>query len=415
MKDKWDVIVIGGGPAGMMSAAIAAGRGFKVLLLEKNPTTGKKLRITGGGRCNITNATFNNRTLLARYKDAEQFLFSAFAQHSVQDSLNYFTKLGLETKTEAENRIFPTSEKAEDVALALEASLKQNKVVVRTDTKVTGLNHKNGRLTSVTTTDGELSATSFILATGGTSRPETGSTGDGYKWLQKIGHQIITPLPSLVPIVAKDTWLTKISGLTLPECIISVYQDGLLVQKNTGKVLFTHQGLSGPGILNLSSVIGEGLKHGQVQLKLNLNPKYTDESLNEKLKELCINDSNKKIKNLIREIIPSGLVSPVLAQADINEERKGNTITRAERHILTNSIRGLKVNVRHLLGVEKAIIASGGVDLSEIDFKTMSSKLFPNLFIVGDLLNIDRPSGGYSLQLCWTTGFVAGNNCIAKK
>jgi predicted Rossmann fold flavoprotein len=411
MKDTWDTIIIGGGPSGMMSASIAAARGLKVLLLEKNPHTGKKLRITGGGRCNISNATFDNRSLLSRVGVADQFLFSVFAQHSVKDSLEYFKNIGIETKEEPGARLFPISEKAEDVALALEEDLKKNHVEVRTNITVTGFNYEAGKITSVKTRDKVFYAKTFILATGGTSRPETGSTGDGYKWLLDIGHKVITPTPSLVPIVSKDSWLSKVAGIALSESVISIYLDKVLIKKSKGKVLFTHQGLSGPGILNLSSVIGENLRHGEVQLRLNLNPLYTDESLTEKIKQLCLTEPNKKIKNLIKELVPSGLISPVLSQAGINEDRNGNTITRQDRHHLTNTIRGLSINIHSLLGADKAIIASGGVDLSEINFKNMSSKLYPNLHIVGDLLNIQRPSGGYSLQLCWTTGFVAGNNC----
>jgi predicted Rossmann fold flavoprotein len=410
-KDTWDLIVIGGGPAGMMSAGTAAARGLKVLLLEKNPTLGKKLRITGGGRCNLTNATFDNHALLAKFTGADKFLFSAFAQYSVVDTLSFFNNLGLNTKVEAENRVFPTSEKAEDVALTMEKFLRNYSVNVITNISVKSLVSKDKNIVCVQTNAGDFFGKSFILATGGTSRPETGSTGDGYLWLKKIGHRVIDNIPSLVPITVKETWVKDLAGLSIQDTNISIYQDDLLVTKSVGKVLFTHNGLSGPGILNLSNTIGEALVHGKVFLKINLSPLYSEEELLHILKEACINSANKKIKNVLGEIIPSSLVPIVLKISNIDTERQCNTITRQERHLLIINIRGLKLEVGKLLGSDKAIVSSGGVDLTEVDFRTMQSKLFKNLYLIGDILNVNRPSGGYSLQLCWTTGFVAGNSC----
>lgn len=411
MNTNWDVIVIGGGAAGMMAAITASSRGQKVLLLEKNKILGKKLRITGGGRCNLTNATFNNRQLLSRYGNASKFLFSTFAKHSVSDTLKFFHQHNLPTKEEAEHRVFPLSEKAEDVAKLLEDLLQKNSVQVLPECSVQDLIAQNGLIISVKTNQGLFEGKSFILATGGTSRPDTGSTGDGYVCLQKLGHTVIYPTPSLVPIVLKDNWIKTVTGLSLDNCHINLYQDEKLFLKSKGKILFTHQGLSGPGILNISTAIGEGLKHGRIILKLNLVPDLKEEELLEKLSDQLIQNPNKLVKNLLSNFIPSALTLPVIVACKLSTDTKANQITRKDRHLLVNTLRGLPVEVSHLLGPEKAIIASGGLSLTEVDSKTMASKLYSNLFIVGDLLNINRPSGGYSLQLCWTTGYVAGSHC----
>ena len=411
MSETFDVIVIGGGAAGMMSAGIAAKRGKKVLLLEKNPGLGKKLRISGGGRCNITNHTLETRSLLKKYGAAEQFLFSTFDSFDVAATLDFFHELELSTKVEAENRVFPTSQRAEDVVLALEKFLKQTKVTVKTSITVKKILIEDGVVTGVRTSEGIFTADSYILATGGISRPDTGSTGDGYSWLSDIGHQVTTPTPSLVPIEVTEKWVADVAGVSIPDTHISLYQNNLLFRKAIGKVLFTHTGLSGPGILNMSQDIGDSLAHGAVEVKLNTLPGQNEEAILEFLRELHTKHANKMIKNILADLVPSGLVLPILNQATIEPDRLVNTITRQERHVLISSIRGLTLHVRRLLGPEKAIIASGGVALKEIDFKTMGSRLFSNLFIIGDLLDINRPSGGYSLQLCWTTGYVAGSNC----
>lgn len=410
MKKIWDIIVVGGGPAGMMSAGSASARGLSVLLLEKNPILGKKLRITGGGRCNITNATFDNRKLLAGYGEASSFLFSPFSKHAVQDTLKFFNKLKLLTKVEAENRVFPISEKAEDVALTLEKYLIDQKVTVITNCQIKSLELKKDEIGSLETNLGIFKAKTYILATGGNSRPETGSDGDGYKLLEKIGLKIIRPEPSLVPITLEEPRLKKLSGVSIADTKISIYQDNLLVKNSRGKILFTHNGLSGPGILNLSYLIGEGLKHGPIILKLNLTPGYSDEKLSVWLKDTLITQANKNIKNILADILTRTMAEVVLEKCNLDPKRKCNSVTRTERHLLVNTIRGFSVKVKGLLGPEKAVVASGGLDLNEINFTDMSLKKISNLHVVGDLLNINRPSGGYSLQLCWTTGFVAGSN-----
>jgi predicted Rossmann fold flavoprotein len=411
----WDVIVIGGGPAGMMAAGRASSLGAKVLLLEKNESLGKKLLITGGGRCNLTNAELDVRKFLSKFKNSDKFLFSSFSQFSVKETLDFFHKYKMETKEEAFGRVFPASNSAESVWNVMLEHLKQNKVTVSSKAEVVELETENEKISGVKIKNGEvIKAKSFILATGGKSRPETGSTGDGFVWLKNIGHKVIEPSASLVPIKAKDHWVKKLQGVSLPEAKVTILQNEQKQSSKKGKILFTHFGLSGPTILNMSYEIGELLKYGGVTLSLDIVPNLDHGQLNQKLQEIFKEKSNKKFKNTLDSLLPAALIPAITGLSKIDENKQSNSITREERLLLVDLLKNVHIEVDSLLGIEKAIITSGGVSLDEIDFKTMSSRLFPNLYIVGDLLNIDRPSGGYSLQLCWTTGFVAGSNAVEK-
>lgn len=415
MNATYDVIVIGGGPSGMMAAGRAAERGKKVLLLEKNNTLGKKLLITGGGRCNVTNAEMDTRTLLAKFKDSDKYLFSAFAQYGVKEALEFFNSRGMPTKVEAEKRVFPVSDKAQSVWQVLIDHLATHCVEVRSDAQVVGFVTDGPYITSVKLKGGEtISAPHFILATGGLSHPETGSTGDGFVWLRALGHTVTKPVASLVPITASDAWVKKLSGFSLPTAKITLFQGGVRVPGKQavkrGKVLFTHVGMSGPAVLNMSSEIRELMKYGEVTLSLDILPAHDYSTLNEALLALLREDqNNKKLKNALPELIPSSLVPAVLELSGIDGDTVCNSVTREDRLRLVNTLKGMPIHPTGFLGTDKAIITSGGVSLDEIDWRTMRSRIISNLQIVGDLLDIDRPSGGYSLQLCWTTGWVAGS------
>lgn len=410
-KSQWDVIVVGGGPAGMMAAGKAAERGLSVLLLEKNNSLGKKLLITGGGRCNVTNSEFDTRKFLEKFKENGKFLFSAFSQYGVQDALAFFHSHNMDTKVEKELRTFPVSNKAQSVWDVLVSYMNKHNVTIQTQSEVTGIEIHENRATGVILKNKTvIYGKSIVIATGGTSRPETGSTGDGYMWLKKIGHTIIEPTPSLVPIATKDSWVQKLAGVSIPDVKITLLQNNEKQGTVKGKILFTHVGLSGPTILNMSKDVGELLKYGDVILSLDLLPHEDFSTLNKKLQEIFSTHDKKKFKNALGELVPSAIAPIIVELSEIDPDKNGNSVTREERLRLMHLIKGIPIHVESLLGVEKAIISSGGVILDEVDFKTMRSKLFPNLYLIGDILNIDRPSGGYSLQLCWTTGFVAGNS-----
>lgn len=407
----WDVAVIGGGPAGMMAAGRAAELGKRVILIEKNKKLGEKLLITGGGRCNVTNAELDTRTLLAKFKEAEQFLFSAFSQWNVQETLDFFNSRGMETKVEAEKRVFPVSNKSQSVWDVLVEYMKKGDVTILSNSPVDGFITDKDSIKAVKLVNGkEIRAKSFILATGGTSRPETGSTGDGFGWLRTIGHTVTEATAALVPISVKDEWVKKLQGISLPTAKLTAFQNGEKQEVRKGKMLFTHFGISGPAVLNMSSAVGELLKYGDVTLELDLLPTHDHAQLNTALQDLFKEETNKKLKNALPKLIPSAFIPAVCELAKVDGETFCNTVSREQRMRLIDTLKGLEMHVKGLLGMDKAIIASGGVALNEVDFKTMRSKRYQNLHIVGDVLDIDRPSGGYSLQLCWTTGRVAGEH-----
>jgi len=407
----WDVVIIGGGAAGMMAAGRASERGKSVLLLEKNTSLGKKLLITGGGRCNVTNDKPEVSNLVNSYREAPKALFSLFSQFGVTSTLEFFHARGMDTKLEAEGRIFPASDRAASVWQVLVDNLNQQNVTVQTNTTVLGIEAAADSLIQIRTKNGMETAKSCVVAAGGTSHPETGSTGDGFRWLKALGHSINENSFALVPVALKDTWVASVAGLTLADIRLNVWQDDKRQDGRRGKLLFTHFGISGPTVLNMSSKIGELLQYGEVRLELDLLPDLDHGQLKMELHKLLMSVINKKIKNSLTSLIPSGLVDIVLNLAQIDGEKANNSVTKEERTSLIKTLKALPLTVKQLLGADKAIVSSGGVKVDEVNFKTMMSKLVPNLYIVGDVLDIDRPSGGYSLQLCWASGFVAGDNC----
>ena len=405
----WDIAVIGGGPAGMMAAGRAAELGAKVILIEKNDSLGKKLLLTGGGRCNLTNAEFDIRKFLVKFKNSDKFLFSTFSQFSVKETLDFFNSRKMPIKIEAENRVFPASNKSKSVLDVFVKYMKDGNVSVLSNSPVDEIIRDKNIIEAVKLKNGKkIKARSFVLATGGKSRPDTGSTGDGFLWLKNLGHTIIKPNAALVPIAIKNNWVKKLSGLNLSDVKIKVFQFEKKQEVIIGKILFTHFGLSGPAILNISKKIGELLKYGDVSLSFDLFPHLDHGKLDLNIKEIFAKQNNKQLKNCLGSLLPSTLVPIIIKISNINPEIFCHSVHREERLQLGKIIKDIPMKVAGLLGEDKAIITSGGVMPEEVDFKTMASRLFPNLYLVGDILNIDRPSGGYSLQLCWTTGYAAG-------
>ncbi len=392
----------------MMAAGRAAELGASVLLLEKNAKLGKKLLITGGGRCNITNAEPDVRKMVAKYGPKGKALFGAFSRFGVAETLEFFHAHGLPTKVEAEKRAFPQSNKAEDVWKTLVAYMNAGKVTIQLGSAVSEVLTQEGKITGVRVGKKLLEAKSYIVATGGKSRPETGSTGEGFNWMQQLGHTISESNAALVPVTTAEQWQKELSGLSFPEAKLTIWQDGKKVESKTGKLLFTHFGLSGPLVLNMSKNIRDLYTYAPVVLGLDLYPELEAVALDKKVLEVFNLGSNKKIRNNLGSIVPPKMIPALLQLCGIDPEKECNVVTKTERTTLVKQLKNFQLTVTGFLGVEKAITTSGGVSLKEIDFKTSQSKLFPNLYLVGDMLDFDRPSGGFSLQICWTTGYLAG-------
>ncbi len=407
-KEKYDVAVIGGGPAGMMGAIKASEKGLKVVLIEKNDGFGKKLLITGGGRCNITQGEFNDKKFVEKLGKNGQFLFSALSVFGVKEIIDFFEKNGLLTKVERGGRVFPISDKAKDVLKVLLKCLNKNKVKFLLNQEVLGFNIKEGKIESVKLKGKEIIAKSFILTTGGAAYPGTGSTGDGYLWAQKMGHKIIKPMPALVPIEIKESWVKGLAGLTLKNVSVAVFSNTKKVYSEFGEMLFTHSGVSGPVVLDLSKKIGELLEKGVVNLKIDLKPALDILTLNKRLQRDFVR--NKDFKNYLPELIPQRLSDLIIKFTGISPDKKLNAITKEERKKIIDFLKGLELTVKGTTGFSHAIITSGGIDLKEIDSKTMRSKIVSNLFFAGEIIDLDGPTGGYNLQICWSTGFVAGMN-----
>ena len=410
-NQDFDVIVVGGGASGMMAAGRSAELGKKVLLLEKNRELGEKLKITGGGRCNVTNAEEDIRFFLKNYGFAEKFLYTPFSKFGVKDTFKFFEKRGLPLVIQARKRVFPETERAYDVFKILEKYIKNENVNIKTNSIVSKILKEGNKIIGIKVGSKIFTAKSYVLATGGNSHPETGSTGDGFKWLIELGHKVKAPTPTVVPLLVKDAWVKSLSGLSLSFMKITFYVDGVKNFSKTGKLLFTHFGLSGPLILNSAGKVGDLLHTGIVTAKIDAYPDTNELELENKIIKIFDQNKNKMFKNILDEIVPHGTSKAILSLLkNIDPDIKVHSFTKENRKNLVALLKALPVAITGLAGFEKAVIADGGVDLSEINMKTMRSKVCENLFITGDLLHINRQSGGFSLQICWTTGYLAGSN-----
>jgi hypothetical protein len=400
---------MGGGASGLMAGAVASARGLSVLIVDKNKTPGQKLKITGGGRCNITNNEPDIHKLLKIYGEGAPYLYSPFSVFGVRDTFKYFESRGLPLVTQARNRVFPVTEKAEDVFNILHKELIKNKAVMMNSCVVSKINHHEEKIISIDTNQGKFFAKSFVLATGGMSHPETGSTGDGFKFLKELGHTVSNPTPDIVPIAIKEDWVKGLAGVSLSFMKITFYLDNLKQFSKKGKILFTHFGLSGPLILNSAKSIKALLDKGEVMATIDLYPDTTLGDVEKKIIKIFDQNKNKILKTVIKEIVPEGMSQSF--QEIINFiylDTKVHSIKKEERRKIVDLLKALPITVEGLMGLDRAVVVDGGVELSEIDMKKMSSKKFSNLYITGDLLHLNRNSGGYSLQICWTTGYIAG-------
>jgi len=408
---KFDVVVIGGGPAGMMAAGVAGSKGKKVLLIEKNDKLGKKLFITGKGRCNLSNSA-DKEEFITHITRNSKFLFSAFNNFFNDDLVDFFNKLGLKTKVERGGRIFPLSDKSSDVIKALEKHLRNNNVAVRLGTKIKSIIAEKDEIKGLELEDGFIYCSSVIIATGGLSYPLTGSTGDGYEFAKKLGHQITELRPSLVPLVVKEEFIKDIQGLSLRNVSVKAICDNKVLFEDIGEMLFTHYGLSGPLILSASFYISEKIyKNKQTYIMIDLKPGLTHEELDRRLLKDFELYKNKYYKNSLDDLLPKKLIPVIIKLSGIPEDRQVNQITREERRFIVNLLKGLSFEIIGTRPISEAIVTSGGVNIKEVNPKTMESKIVKGLYFAGEILDIDAFTGGYNLQIAFSTGYTAGLNC----
>jgi predicted Rossmann fold flavoprotein len=404
------LVIIGGGPAGMMAGGTAGSRGLEVLLIEKNRTLGRKLLLTGKGRCNFTNDT-DLQGLIDNIPVNGRFLYSAFSKFSNRDLIRFFNDLGVRTKVERGGRVFPESDRAEDILKALERYIRDNNVrvihgevkrVLKEDNRVLGVILSDGRF---------IASDSVIIATGGLSYPQTGSTGDGYRFARELGHSIVPPKPSLVPLEIEEPWVSDLQGLTLKNVSIRVFdQFGKEVYTDLGEMLFTHFGISGPIVLSASSHMRD-IDKNRYRIVIDLKPGLTEEALDRRVQRDFEKYSRRYFINSLGELLPRSLIPVVVELSGIPRDKYVNQISREERRILVKLLKGLNLTVSRFRPIEEAIVTSGGVNVSEINPSTMESKLVKGLFFAGEVIDVDGYTGGFNLQIAFSTGYVAGSFC----
>ncbi len=413
------VVVIGGGPAGMMAAISSAQNGNEVTLLEKKNTLGKKLLITGKGRCNVT-SSLNIDDFIKNIPGNGMFLYSAFKNFDNQDIISFMKEQGLELKEERGNRMFPITDKSQDVLKVFTSKLKELGVQIKLNTKVKSiLSNKNNEVLGVKTHAETIYADKVILATGGKSYPLTGSTGDGYEIAKKLGHTITEIKPSLVPLeVYESKVCQQLQGLSLKNVAIKIsdLQNNKKIYEDFGEMLFTHFGVSGPIILSSSAHlvryknIKELLKNNKIQLLVDLKPALSKEKLDERILRDFKEIKNKQFKNSLDKLLPRKMINVVIEKSGINPNKSVNEVTKEERKRLVELIKNFEILVKRFRPIEEAIITSGGINIKEINPKTMESKLIKGLYFAGEIIDVDAYTGGFNLQIAYSTGFTAGIN-----
>lgn len=409
---KYDVAVIGGGPAGMMAAGRAGEKGAKVVLIEKNRKLGLKLLITGKGRCNIAHNEINLREFVNKFGSNGKFLFSPLSKFSIEDTINFFEKRRVRLKVERGNRIFPVSDSSRDVVRALVGYLIKFKVDIKTGADVKKIKPLSKKI--ILKSGEEILADNFIICTGGKSYPITGSTGDGYRWLKKLGHTISELRPALTPLILKETFIKELEGLSLKNVNISLYKNNKKIDSRFGEAIFTSRGMSGPIILDLSKKVGLEIdKESDLVLRIDFKPALDFIKLDQRIQRDFKKTNNKFFKNSLNDLLPQKLIPIILKLSGIDLSKKVNLVTSSERKKILHLLKEFDLHIKRLDDYRKAIITSGGVKLNEIDPLTMKSKIIPNLSLAGEVLDLDGPTGGYNLQVCWTTGWVAGDKAKA--
>ena len=400
------VIIIGAGPAGMM-AAIKASEKNQVILLEGNERIGKKLFITGKGRCNVTNAK-DISEFFDYIPGNPHFLYSALYSFTNEDTMSFFTEQGIILKTERGDRVFPSSDKSSDIIKGLSNKLSNSNIKIMLNSKVADIIVENSTIKNIKLTDGTIiNGDHFIIATGGASYPSTGSVGDGQRFAKRLGHKIVPLMPSLVPVEIVEDWVTKLMGLSLKNVSVSIKQGKKTVYKEQGEMLFTHFGVSGPLILTGSRYIENGKSF---TISIDLKPALDINELDKRLQKDFIKYTNKDFKNSLDDLLPKKLIPIIINLSAIPEDKKVNEITKEERRRLGAIIKDLEMTVNGLRSIDEAIVTSGGVDTKEIDPSTMKSKLISNLSFAGEVIDIDAFTGGYNVQIALSTGYLAGSS-----
>lgn len=400
------VVIIGGGPAGMM-AAIKAAEKNEVILVDGNEKLGKKLFITGKGRCNVTNSK-DISEFFDNIPGNPYFLYSSLYSFTNEDTMNFFQSNGVKLKIERGNRVFPNSDKSSDIISALEKKLRSLGVEIILNSKVKDVNLTNNKIKSITLEDNSrLNGDHFILATGGKSYPQTGSTGDGYTFAKKCGHKIIEPFPALIPLMVSEDYISSLQGLSLKNVELKICENKKVLYKEFGEMLFTHFGISGPIVLTGSRIVNS---RNNLKAIINLKPALSLDELDKRIQNDFKKYINKDFKNSLDELLPQKLIDIIIKLSNIPPNKKVNEITKEERKNLVNLITNFTLNITRTRPIAEAIITAGGVDTKEVDPSTMKSKIIENLSFAGELIDVDANTGGYNIQIALSTGYLAGTN-----
>lgn len=401
------VFVIGGGPAGMMAAANAANAGHRVTLFEKNEKLGKKLYITGKGRCNVTNVA-DRDLFFSHVLKNQRFLFSAFSHFDNRALMTRLESAGVPLKTERGGRVFPVSDKSNDILRAMERIVRESGVEVRLNARVDEVLVCDGSIRGLKVDGRELECDAVVIATGGASYPQTGSTGDGYAFAKTLGHTIEQPVASLVPLTTNETWPHELSGLTLKNVTLTAKRGKKVVFSELGEMLFTHFGVSGPLVLSLSGVVAS--QPAGTRLFIDLKPALSNEKLDARILRDLQQNARQQVKTALHALLPARLLSVVLDIAEIPETLAVGELTKQMRARLVETLKGLPLTVSGARGLEEAVITRGGVNVKEVNASTMESRLVKGLYFAGEVLDVDATTGGYNLQIAWSTGALAGDS-----
>lgn len=402
-----DAVIIGGGAAGSFCAITAARRGLSVIVLEPNEKIGRKLRITGKGRCNVTNNS-DIRTVMNHIPDHSRFLYGALTRFSPEDTMQFYEDLGIPLKTERGNRVFPVSDNANDIADALQNELRRLGVTIIHE-KAVDLITEDGRICAVDTSNQRIQTDRCVIATGGKSYPKTGSEGSGYRLASKLGHSIVSPLPSLVPLVSDDRCCAELQGLSLRNIELSAFEDDKSIYRERGEMLFSHFGITGPLVLSASA----HMRHfGTAEYKviLDLKPALDEKTLDLRILRDFSKYQNKAIRNALGDLLPKAMIPVILSRIAVPGGKPVHEITKEERKKLVHELKNFTITINGTRPIEEAVVTAGGVSTDEINPRTMESKLVSGLYFAGEIMDLDAYTGGYNLQIAWSTANLAGNS-----